>query len=1107
MVVALTRLLRCTLVMVIAETCRSSTAATGSSSSSSSSSSPSTANGSHVKYLGWYMENGKGLFNQSHLNAAPTHAHANIQMASNLTFLIESSKQLGLPGLLNLEKSRWANTLRDRRPDAATNAHIWSDTEPMVLSTRWEVAVDDLVQTLRPLAPAHANRISGVMIGDELVCGHFPLANLSVLASKLHDSLSGAGIFIFTNECFRMGFPCKTDTDCATQGSGAGPASCRDKECHAAVWPEIPAGLDYISCDVYSHGAKEAILAQQYAEKFFFPLLKEHQSVWLVPGMFGRNGTKDNATAMEPEDDQLLQKLHAFWQYAQGERRITGLLPWHWGDLGAKFHPSSMALGGSDFPKTMAQIAEIRKLLPKFGARGADATTTEQGSAVGTVLQDNVSADHSTTQRVYAADHQGESSERWFPQRELYMELADVGIIYDGWHTTAYFGRSPTTNDTVEEIIRSNGTKTMDTIGHDMTLANGNNGFWHKEPIDGFYCIYRKRPQDNWDWHWPLQPCPASGCTFQDCPNIRETTTRHARQLIEAGIDFVIFDATNEEKFDWQGDATQLRPFEVLCEEWLKLRQAGIRTPTLAIWQNLKNKDGKATLYKHYLNNTYADGSPFEELLFRDEKSGKKVFFTVDHPSPQLIKEIESSGKIVVQQMWEPLQGPGTQPPFHASTDEQAFRNGSLNFFSPCRTSDGVFTPSISSDPTWSCNQSMTTNATIGRRGTSITVSGGYQVLCASIPLVHSGKLGGLTLQKQFHTAMQWNARRTLDYLIVGTFNEHIAGHWRNSFEPSIPWCVSQHNCNVTWFRPVGMETDAQLGSIGTTNVWVDIYGDSYTRDLEPTKQDGGELWNLFRSCMRVFKSGAGSCANQSEPCCQYPAERRWVNVWSLKSGNGSWAPVPLKNRCVDTPQPCPQTPQHKYCPNVHTPGQCSGPLVSKCPPCPPVPGPAPSASVADYMLTANKSEAEALIAAGTHEEICTPAGGSTAFCHFGSALDTALGLNTSNTYTFNSIRAPNHTVYTQGPFVLWESPVSNVSKPCYRCITSAGRHFVSATKGCLDRGKVEVTLGHLSVQRTSNTPRSLRLCEQDSGVLRHSTDGACESTGAHTLEHLGFVH
>lgn len=309
------------------------------------------------------MENGKGLFNQSHLDTAPTQAHANLQMASNLTFLIESSKQLGLPGMINLEKSRWANSIRDKRPNAATNAHIWSVSKPMVLSARWEAAVDELVQTLLPLAPAHANRVVGVMIGDELVCGHFPLANLTVLAGKLHDMLSGAGMFIFTNECFREGFPCKTDADCATQGSGAGPATCHGKTCHAAVWPEIPAGLDYISCDVYSHGAKEAQLAQTYAEKFFFPLLKPHQSVWLVPGLFGSNGTQSNATAMAAEDDALVEKLDAFWEYAQAERRVTGLLPWHWGDLGARFQPSSMALGGADFPKTMAKIAQIRKSL------------------------------------------------------------------------------------------------------------------------------------------------------------------------------------------------------------------------------------------------------------------------------------------------------------------------------------------------------------------------------------------------------------------------------------------------------------------------------------------------------------------------------------------------------------------------------------------------------------------------------------------------------------------------------------------------------------------------------------------------------------------------
>ena len=128
----------------------------------------------HVKYLTWYMSNGKGEFNQSELDTAPTSAHANLQMASNLTFLVESSKQLGLPGLINLQKSRWANSDRDRRPDAATHPHIWNDKEVAKkrgngLAAGWEAAVDELVQVLTPLAPAHANHLRGVMIGDELV--------------------------------------------------------------------------------------------------------------------------------------------------------------------------------------------------------------------------------------------------------------------------------------------------------------------------------------------------------------------------------------------------------------------------------------------------------------------------------------------------------------------------------------------------------------------------------------------------------------------------------------------------------------------------------------------------------------------------------------------------------------------------------------------------------------------------------------------------------------------------------------------------------------------------------------------------------------------------
>ena len=48
------------------------------------------------------------------------------------------------------------------------------------------------------------------------------------------------------------------------------------------------------------------------------------------------------------------------------------------------------------------------------------------------------------------------------------------------------------------------------------------------------------------------------------------------------------------------------------------------------------------------------------------------------------------------------------------------------------------------------------------------------------------------------------------------------------------------------------------------------------------------------------------------------------------------------------------------------------------------------------------------------------------------------------------------------------------------------------------------MVLGHASVGRSTETPRSLRLCEAEGGELVHSLDAPCAGK---TLEHLGFVH
>ena len=127
----------------------------------------------------------------------------------------------------------------------------------------------------------------------------------------------------------------------------------------------------------------------------------------------------------------------------------------------------------------------------------------------------------------------------------------------------------------MEGVIRSNGSLTMASMSDGMNSKSM--GFWwHKEPADGFYCIYRKRATEN-----------VSSCGLPDCPNIPQALRRHADMLTAASVDFIVADSTNAQSVGSVADALQLRPWEVVGEEWLALRKQGIKTPKIAIWQNL----------------------------------------------------------------------------------------------------------------------------------------------------------------------------------------------------------------------------------------------------------------------------------------------------------------------------------------------------------------------------------------------------------------------------------------------------------------------------------------------------------------------------------------
>ena len=62
---------------------------------------------------------------------------------------------------------------------------------------------------------------------------------------------------------------------------------------------------------------------------------------------------------------------------------------------------------------------------------------------------------------------------------------------------------------------------------------------------------------------------------LRDCRGISDTAARHAAMLSAANISFVVADSTNIQSDSEFGDAIQLRPFEVLAEEWHALRLRG----------------------------------------------------------------------------------------------------------------------------------------------------------------------------------------------------------------------------------------------------------------------------------------------------------------------------------------------------------------------------------------------------------------------------------------------------------------------------------------------------------------------------------------------------
>jgi hypothetical protein len=424
--------------------------------------------------------------------------------------------------------------------------------------------------------------------------------------------------------------------------------------------------------------------------------------------------------------------------------------------------------------------------------------------------------------------------------------LERVGIFYLGWHGlassaqryVAAWGGQP---GTVADVLARRG-RLADLLESRGLLGHAGWFHYQQTPQAGFYSLYRRRPG--------AAPYVFGGVPVLDSADTAGITRRHADQLTAARIDYVAVDSTNLPSFSDSADVLELRPLEVLFEEWAAWRQAGRATPQIAVWAAIPTG---ADLYLRYLD-LYNQPS-YQGLVLRDPYSGKKVFFAVDRDGmradPAIVAAVQCNtngaacrNDVVVVKMW------GLSP-------QATLAQGAWDWMAPCRGPSGGFVTSI--DAGTPCNQAFTAGSPIG---SALSVSSSYQIYYASLPGGASGSRGGLTMKKQFDRAFALHP----DYLFVNEWNELVAQPQPNTGHPA---AIS-----------MGLEHDQGPSAVNGRSLWVDGYGAGFSRDIEPTTDRGTLLYDTLGSCLRVYRSGRARC-DVGEACCQRDDDL--FPMWSLR--------------------------------------------------------------------------------------------------------------------------------------------------------------------------------------------------------------------------------
>merc|ERR1711971_342556 len=108
---------------------------------------------------------------------------------------------------------------------------------------------------------------------------------------------------------------------------------------------------------------------------------------------------------------------------------------------------------------------------------------------------------------------------------------------------------------------------------------------------------------------------------------------------------------------------------------------------------------------------------------------------------------------------------------------------------------------------------------------------------------------------------------------MISSYNEHIGGRQFSS----------QYDASEVGRFNMGLPDENEHERPG---VWVETYGDEFSRDVEPTLEGGRIVYDVIQSCLRLYKDGL-SCedydVSKTNLCCSTSDKEIWTNVWSVQ--------------------------------------------------------------------------------------------------------------------------------------------------------------------------------------------------------------------------------